>query len=180
MSSTVRRARWRLRLLGPLVLPAALTACAGPGAVEVAVPEPTGDAAEVCRDLHERLPEQVQDEERRSLAEESPYAAAWGDPATVLRCGVARPEVLDPDSERYDPAAHAVMVDDVTWLIEEEADGHRFTSTERVVRVEVFLPDGKDQQMGPLVDVAEAVTETVPLDPLWEEYYDEGGTEPEW
>jgi hypothetical protein len=37
------------------------------------------------------LPEQVEGQQRRDVEPAGPLAAAWGDPAIVLRCGVGPP-----------------------------------------------------------------------------------------
>ncbi|MQS09694.1 DUF3515 domain-containing protein, partial [Streptomyces alkaliphilus] len=150
--------------------------CAGGGAVEVAAPEPSAEAAEVCRSLADVLPPEVEGRERRDVEPASPHTAAWGDPAIVLRCGVPDPAVLDPLDPAYDPFADALAVNDVSWLIEPGAggDGYRFTTTERTVRVEVSVPSAYAPETGVLVDLAEAVAGAVPLDPLWEGHTDHG------
>jgi hypothetical protein len=50
----------------------------------------SGDRA-ACRQLLSSLPAELDDQSRRTTTG-STYAAAWGDPAIVLRCGVAPPE----------------------------------------------------------------------------------------
>ncbi|MCE7079918.1 DUF3515 family protein [Streptomyces sp. ST2-7A] len=150
--------------------------CAGTGTVSVPAPEPAADAAGICRTLADALPGEVEERERREVEPSSPYTAAWGDPAIVLRCGVPDPAVLDPPDAAYDPFADAVAVNDVSWLIEAGAngDGYRFTTTERTVRVEVTVPSAYAPETGVLVDLAEAVAGSVPLDPLWEDHTDHG------
>ena len=149
----------------------ALAGCDAPGPVRAEVPRPDGDAAAACRALDEALPELVADEQPREVAQKSPYVAAWGDPAIVLRCGVELPEQLTPGSETYDPAGDAVMVNEVSWLLEERPDGYRFTTVERAVRVEVTVPGDYAPEVDALVDLAETIDTHIPLDPLWEEYY---------
>jgi hypothetical protein len=150
----------------------ALAGCDAPGPVEAEVPRPEGEAAEECEALDQALPELVADEQPREVAEKSPYVAAWGDPAIVLRCGVELPALLDPGSETYDPAADAVMVNQVSWLVEKEPDGYRFTTVERTVRVEVTVPEAYAPEADVLVDLAETVHTHIPLTPFWQEYYD--------
>ena len=171
MTPTVRR---RLGTAVPLAA-VALAACGAPGAVRAEVPRPEGDAPAVCRALAGALPDRVEDGARRELAEESPYVAAWGDPAIVLRCGVPRPALLTPGEDSYDPTADAVVVNEVSWLLEQESDGYRFTTVERTVHVEVRVPGAYAPEVDPLVDLAEAVHTHIPLDPLWAEYYGHGG-----
>ncbi|UCM91953.1 DUF3515 domain-containing protein [Streptomyces marincola] len=147
----------------------ATAACtSGAGAEDVTPPAPTGAAADACRALATELPDRVDGAERGALAEESPFAAVWGDPAIVLRCGVAEPRVVTPDSESYDPlGAEFVGVNEVTWLLEEESDGARFTTAERQVFVEVTVPDAYAPEVNPLLDLAAAIDRHIPLDPLY-------------
>lgn len=134
--------------------------------MELDAPRPTGETAAVCRDLHAVLPGEVEGQRRGTPAEETPYAAFWGDPPIVLRCGVPRPQVLTPGSDTYDPLSDAVVVNDVSWLLEEEPNGYRFTTTERVVYVEVVVPGAYAPEVGVLVDLAEAVATAVEEKPL--------------
>lgn len=154
-----------------------LAGCGGPGPVRAEVPRPAGEAAAACRALAERLPDSVLDEGPREVADPSPYVAAWGDPAVLLRCGVPRPAKLTPGGEEYRPDADAVTVDDVSWLLEETADGHRFTTVERTVHVEVTVPAAYAPEVNALVDLAGPVAAAVPLEPLWEEYYARRGAD---
>ena len=148
------------------VAPLACAACSGGGPAGVAVPSPSGEAAAACRDLASALPRRVQDQERGTPGQETPYAAVWGDPPIVLRCGVDRPAVLTPGSSTYNPAADAVEVNGVAWLVEEQPDGFRFTTTERSVYVEVTVPDDYAPEVNPLVDLAAPVDAHIPPDAL--------------
>jgi uncharacterized protein DUF3515 len=143
-----------------------LTAVAGcsfvGGGPHPAVPSPSGAAAADCRALHGRLPDDVAGRHRVTLEEKSPYTAAWGDPAVVLRCGVPRPDVLTPGSEHYNPTAPAVEVDGVSWLVAHEDDGYRLTTTDRKAYVELWVPKEVGQPTGPPADLAKAVKATVP------------------
>jgi hypothetical protein len=170
MTLTVRRAA-ACRAL-PVACAALLAAgcwAASGGAPDVAVPSPRGEAARTCRDLAGALPERVSGEERGDLPERTPYAAVWGDPAIVLRCGVPEPAVLRADSDVYNPLADAVKVNGVSWLLEEEPDGMRFTTTHREVHVEVTVPDDYAPEVNPLTDLAAPVDRHVPLDALCRE-----------
>ncbi len=92
----------------------------------------------------------------------------WGDPAIVLRCGVDEPRVLTPGSETYDPVgAEFVGVNEVSWLLEEEPDGARFTTVEREVFVEMTVPDSYAPEVNPLLDVAAAIDGHIPLEALY-------------
>lgn len=172
MTSTVRRRPlWTPALSLPVV---ALVAACGPSAeLSVEDPQPDGEAAEVCEAVMAALPAAVEGEEARDVAGPARFSAAWGDPAIVLRCGVARPAVLTAGSDTYRPTADAVMVDDVSWLLEQREGGYRFTTTERTLFVEVDVPDSYAPEVNVLVDVAEALHEHLPYDPLWEGYYED-------
>lgn len=126
------------------------------------MPSPSGDAAAACRSLHGRLPDEVAGKHRDTLEEDSPYTAAWGDPAVVLRCGVPRPDVLTPGSEHYNPAEPAVEVDGVSWLVAQQDDGYRLTTTGRTAYVEVWVPGDVGQPTAPLADLAKPVKSAVP------------------
>ncbi|OEU91464.1 hypothetical protein AN216_25220 [Streptomyces oceani] len=127
-----------------------------------AVPSPAGKTAEACRALHAKLPERVLAEKRTKTEPRSEYTANWGDPRIELRCGVPEPEVLQPESEHYNPTSEGAVVNGVHWLFEERADGYRFTSVERLSFVEVTVPDEYAPEVGALTDLATALRETVP------------------
>ena len=78
----------------------------------------------------------------------SAYAAAWGDPRIVLRCGVQVPDAYRPD-------AQMVVVNDIAWFGEQGPDGYTFTAVGRTPLVEVFVPDRYAPEVNPLVDLAE-------------------------
>ena len=146
-----------------VTLPLIVSACsfsddsAGP-----AVPSPSGEAAKVCRAFHDELPERVNGQGRETLDPESPYTAAWGDPAVELRCGVARPKKLTPGSEEYNPTSDAAEVNGVSWLIEEREGGYRFTTTDRAAYAEVTVPDAYAPEIGTLTDLSGAVKKALP------------------
>ncbi|KRV51176.1 hypothetical protein AQ490_01800 [Wenjunlia vitaminophila] len=134
-----------------------------PTALEVQPPSPQGPAAELCRALHVALPKTVDGDRARDVEPDSPYTAAWGDPAVVLRCGTELPPVLDPYGDAYDPTTEAVGVEGVDWLPEQEADGVRFTTVGRRALVQVWVPKPPGAEVtAPLVDLATAVRRTVP------------------
>lgn len=99
------------------------------------------------------LPAKVDGLSRRDPEPASALTAGWGNPAIILRCGVARP------AEMSDPEADGVEVDGVGWLLQKQKDGSfRFTSTLRKAYVEVRIPAGRSGDgMAPLVDLAPAI-----------------------
>ncbi|WP_173915021.1 DUF3515 domain-containing protein [Streptomyces barkulensis] len=157
-------------LRAPAVLLAVLAAAAGcvsggdrPGPP---VPSPTGEAAGICRELYGALPGEVDGQPRGEVEPGTRFAAVWGDPAIELGCGVPRPEVLTPGSEHYNPVSESVDVNGVSWLLEKRDGGHRFTLLDREVFVRVTVPDSYAPEVNALVDLADAVRETVPEKPL--------------
>ncbi|PRH75919.1 DUF3515 domain-containing protein, partial [Streptomyces solincola] len=117
---------------------------------------PDPEAARVCGDLHDALPSTVAGRDRRDTDPSSPYTAAWGDPALVLRCGVPRPAEMD------NPKASGAEISGVDWVLEKQPDGgYRATTSFRTAYVEVALPP-EYGDVAALVDLAEAVKRAVP------------------
>jgi hypothetical protein len=72
-----------------------LSACGG-DAVHVDRFAVSGSGHDSCQKFLDALPEKVADQRRRTVTG-STYAAAWGDPAIVLRCGTALPKSFPGD-----------------------------------------------------------------------------------
>ncbi|MGH3356388.1 MAG: DUF3515 family protein [Nocardioidaceae bacterium] len=108
-----------------------------------------------CSDLLASLPETVDGQERRDVSPEGAAAAAWGDPAILLRCGVRRPRALDADSQ-------CAVVQSVGWFAQEQADGFRFTTIGRASNVDVFVPYDYEPAADALVDLAGPIRSVVP------------------
>lgn len=125
----------------PLAAALLLAACTSP-------PPPTADPPAsdqgACRALVAGLPDILDGSENAGRSE---YAASWGDPRIVLRCGVATPAAYRPDSEM-------VVVNDVAWLAEEQQSGYTFTAVGRTPQVAVYVPDAHSPEVNPLVDLA--------------------------
>jgi hypothetical protein len=144
-------------------LAAALSAC-GTGAVTVETRDLTGAAARTCRALLEALPATVDGQPRREVEPGDAYAAAWGDPATVLRCGVA------PHPE-FDDFAACQETNGVGWFVPEdqisgEPEPITMTTIGRTQNVEVRLPPDRWPPANTMVDLAEAIKATLPeVDP---------------
>jgi hypothetical protein len=141
---------------------AAIYALSSGDGTAVAVPDPSGTAAALCRKLHAALPDKVIGLSRRTVEPQSALTAGWGNPTVVLRCGVPRPGVLTPGSAAYNPTSDAVDVNGVSWLIQQLSDGYRFTTTGRQVFVEVTVPHRYAPEVNPLTDLAAAVKKTIP------------------
>ncbi|GAA3549265.1 hypothetical protein GCM10022197_00100 [Microlunatus spumicola] len=127
------------------------------GCSRVAVVDPTPGPAEaaVCTALMADLPEQVLDQDRRTV-EPGTFSAAWGKPAIVLRCGGPAPPTLTPFSECFD-------VNGVGWFSEEATGGMIFTTIGRAAYVEVAVPTAYQLGSGALVDVGAAVSAHDPV-----------------
>ncbi|KUN01599.1 hypothetical protein AQI95_29945 [Streptomyces yokosukanensis] len=155
-----------------LLAPALLIAVAGCSSADVsatvAVPSPDAKTAKVCRDLHRVLPQKLDGRDRDDPEPRSAYTAGWGNPAIILRCGVARPpKMIDPKvAEGDDPDAIAGGVNGVDWLMEKQGDGTwRFTTANRVAYVQVGLPKGMSAQnegTAVLTDLAAPVKKAIP------------------
>lgn len=79
------------------MLLAGLLATTGCGGDDVHVDEfAVGSAGQACARLIEALPRELAGQPRRTVSG-SAYAAAWGDPAIVLRCGVPVPKSFKSD-----------------------------------------------------------------------------------
>jgi hypothetical protein len=91
------------------------------------------------------------------VSPKSSLTAAWGDPAVVLRCGVARPRSLRPTSE-------LIKINNVSWFLHETHDVYVFTTYGRAAFVEVRVPTSvpREQATAPLVDLARPVITSVP------------------
>ena len=125
-------------------------------AASITVPSPPPDQAPLCRALHKELPESVAGQDRNDPEPASELTAGWGDAAIVLRCGVPRPERMS------DPQAKGVEADGVNWMLEQDAEGPRFTTTYRRTYVEVTMEKRYAHDVTPLAELADAVKKTVP------------------
>jgi len=139
-----------------LLLLAVAVQCSGPQSLTVRPPD--GAPGDPCTALHAALPEQVNGEGSRPTRPDSDRTAAWGDPAVVLRCGESRPAGLRPTSE-------VIEVEGVGWFLTERTRTYVFTTVGRPTYVEMRVPTGipREQATSPLVDVAAAIREHVPV-----------------
>lgn len=139
-------------------LAATLAGCSA-GAVRVESTEPRGLDAAACSRLLEALPESVSDQSRRAVEPEDAYAAAWGEPAIVLRCGVPMPAA-------FDRAATCQEANGVGWFVpQEQIDDQQadvvMTTIGRAQNVEVRIPASYRPPAATMVDLADAVKQTI-------------------
>lgn len=164
---------------------AAVLACVGAvwgyhagrtGAVGVDLPETSNPAVlTACANLVRALPADVEGKHRRGAVGADDHvkqrAAVWGSPTTILRCGVAEPAAVVVGGPDYTPLSNQYLgVGDgtaqVDWLIQDHGDSVTYTTTDRAVYVEVWVPyDGaaeKQHASNVLVDLAPVLVKTVP------------------
>lgn len=128
-----------------LALPLALTACGGP--VEVDVPELSDADRAACAALAAELPGTLAEEKRVDIEPDDAPAAAYGDPAIVVRCGVAKPK-------GFDLTASCESVNGVGYYIPEEQYDDQgldltITAAGYTPRVEVTIPARYRPNAGP-------------------------------
>jgi hypothetical protein len=128
-----------------LAVAVALLAACSPSEIPSADPPASDQAA--CRTLVAALPDTIDGEDNSGRSE---YAASWGDPRIVMRCGVATPAAYEQTSE-------LIVINDVSWLPEEQQRGYVFTAVGRTPQVEVYVPDAHQPEVNPLVDLAAPV-----------------------
>ncbi len=158
--SAVRPARrpWAPAAVCLVLLPLA-SGCGG--GTPVTAPRPSGTAAADCRALHRVLPSSLDGLARRETTPASDFTAAWGDPAVTLRCGVARPAVLES-------ATQAARLGGVGWVPESPGgSGVRMTTTGRQAYVELDIPahyTGKADSAALPAALGPFIRKTVPAD----------------
>jgi len=129
----------------------ALAGCGTPQLDVTPVDSPPGSCAGVLA----ALPATVDGHDRRALTKPARASArAWGDPAIVLRCGVARPA-------GYKPTGDCLVIDDIEWYVEPATGGTIFTVVGADPRIEVSVPTAYTPPSDVLVDVGNAIAATI-------------------
>ncbi|MBN9609143.1 MAG: hypothetical protein BGO26_04255 [Actinobacteria bacterium 69-20] len=134
----------------------------GPLAV-AAAPQP-GASGRYCAELMPKLPEQLIDQRRRPLIDGQPGVAAWGDPATILRCGLPDPAELTCAAQltRFTGADGA----GVEWLRLEESGAVTYLAVDRPVRIAVTVT--AQAGFGPVQQLSEVIAHALPEQPVCE------------
>jgi hypothetical protein len=135
-----------------------LAAC-GDGAVHVDRFQVTGPGHTTCQEFLAALPDELAGEHRRRVTG-STFAAAWGDPAIVLRCGVPLPEdfASSPCITR-DGIGWSVPADQADRIDLDAVMTLAFRSPEVQVRVpRHYRPNGPSEVMADLDGVIRAHT----------------------
>ncbi|MBV9821973.1 MAG: DUF3515 family protein [Actinobacteria bacterium] len=125
-------------------------------AVSVPAPPQPDDATQAaCVKVFAKLPVQLGGLAPRRTDTDSSFVAAWGNPAVVVRCGVARSAIFgSPD------AAQLVDVNSVLWQPDPQRDRTVYTTVDRAVAIDVTVPAGADQPL-PLLAPAVAALPAV-------------------
>lgn len=127
--------------------------------VAVLAPSPQGAAATACSALVRDAPATVDGQSSRPTTPGSPFTAAWGDPAILLRCGVDRPPSLSASSQCF-------VIDGIGWLatqdgrevVDQSGPGTlTFTTIGRSAYVEVQVPDHYQPASNALVDLTRTI-----------------------
>ena len=104
----------------------------------VPVPAATPKADKVCPGLMSDLPLELAGDPSRRVASDTPYAYAWGDPPTVLICGVERPK-------GFTTSSGLIQINGVQWYVyTSRPDVTVWTAVDRPVYVEVQVPASSD------------------------------------
>ena len=133
---------------------ATLTGCTHSRLVSLTAPTPTGSSVTQCNALLAKLTGSVGSLARRELTASSPFAAAWGDPVTTMRCGVA--------TMNLDPTASQACVARVTWRVRQAGDVAEWVTENRETTVEVRVPLSNRAQESVMTDIGNAVHDAIP------------------
>jgi hypothetical protein len=142
-----------VRLVLPVFVLSAVAGCSNK--VTIDAPHLSGSAAHACARLVHDLPKHVADQQRRTVDAGGGYAAAWGDPAIELRCGVGRPAGFDKFSQ-------CQRVNGVDWFVpDSQLTGQptdiTMTTVGRRPAVEVRLPQDYWPPAAAMVDLGTVV-----------------------
>lgn len=121
-----------------------------PAVTIAAPPSPAPATSAACVKVFAKLPVQLGTLAPRRTDTDSSFVAAWGDPAVVIRCGVAKPAVFGTPA-----AAQLLDVNSVIWQPDPQKSQTVYTTVDRSVYIEVTVPAGADQ---PLPLLASAVS----------------------
>jgi Protein of unknown function (DUF3515) len=124
------------------VTAAALASCGSgsDGAVEVHAPTLQEADARTCRSFVDALPATLDGQPSRAVTPASAPAAAWGDPAIVVTCGVGRPADFTDTSTCVQVNGVGWFVPDSVLLSSDNTKDVTFTAVGYRPRVQVFLP----------------------------------------
>jgi hypothetical protein len=110
------------------------------GAVAVEAPTLRGADARACRSFVDALPATLYGQRSRAVSPSSAPAAAWGDPAIVLTCGVGQPADFTDTSTCVQVNGVGWFVPDDVLLSSDDTKDVTFTAVGYRPRVQVVLP----------------------------------------
>jgi hypothetical protein len=123
-----------------------------PAVTVAAPPSPNSATQTACVKVFAKLPVQLGNLAPRKTDTNSSFVAAWGDPAVVLRCGVARPAALGTPE-----AAQLLDVNSVIWQPDPQKTQTVYTAVDRSVYIEVSVPADVDQPLPLLAPAVQAL-----------------------
>ncbi len=142
------------------------SASSAPAALPALTPSaPPSDPAAVapCTKLLQNLPVHPDGLAPRAVHPhpDSEFVVAWGQPAVILRCGVARPADLHPGSTAgFVAVGQANGTGGVYFDVTSSGGDQIYTSVDRVVYVEISIPP--TYHADPLVPLANAIAKAMP------------------
>lgn len=107
----------------------------------------------VCRAVLARLPTEVNGLPQRSVTAGPEQNAAYGEPPVTVACGVPAVE--------YEPTEELLRLGPVCWQARQLDGGSRWTTLDREVPVQVWVPDAYGSPSQQVVDVSNTVALTV-------------------
>lgn len=125
--------------------------------VSVDIPALDEDGFEVCRALVSVVPDTLGDLPQRGVTGDpgaAEIAAAWGDPAVTMLCGVEPVDVGDTDA--------VYRLNSTCWLAVEDEDTTVWTSVDRVLPVRLTVPGEHDSSGQLTTALSTFVDEKIP------------------
>ena len=120
----------------------------------VDAPPVTPEAEAACTPLMEVLPLDLLGNPSRRVDSDSPFVYAWGEPPTVLVCGVERPA-------GWTVGESALQIDQVQWYVDtSDPATNVWTAVDREVYVEVRVPASIDS--APVTALTEHIADVLP------------------
>ncbi len=110
--------------------------------VEMAAPELSERAAQVCLAVTSQLPAQVRNLPARKVSAGPEQNAAWGEPPLTVACGVAQPQMCEKLGETgcVPLDTELLIMNRVCWYAVPSSGGATFTTMDREVAVQVTVP----------------------------------------
>jgi hypothetical protein len=121
----------------------------------VDAPPVTPEAEAACTPLMAALPLDLLGNPSRRVDSDSPLVYAWGEPPTVIRCGVDRPS-------GWTVGESAIQIDQVQWYVDtSDPATNVWTAVDRAVYVEVQVPASVDS--APVTALTKHIAEVLPF-----------------